>query len=196
MRDDIPINALILASSSSRRKDILREYGVRFVPVSHRILNEPSFDGKISPEHFVEKLSMQKARSIEADYPDNFILGSDTIIFLDRAILGKPESMGEALSMLGALSGKVHEVYTGIGLVNKRLNVYESNYDRTLVRIKTLTQDDIIKYVKTNDPLAKAGAYGIQDINGVVEYYDGSFTNVVGLCIEKLLPLFKKYGLS
>lgn len=195
MNKNISIDALILASSSKRRIEILKEYKIKFIAIQHSIIQEPVFNGQMAPESFVKDLALIKAKSLENSYPDNFILGSDTVIFLDCKVIGKPKDLNEAAYMLGELSGKTHEVYTGASLINKNKNIYELIYDKTFVKIKNLTEEDIVNYIKKFNPLDKAGGYGIQDINGIAESYKGSYKNAQGLCIEGILKLLKSYRL-
>jgi septum formation protein len=191
----ISTDALILASSSKRRIEILNEYKIEFIALQHLLIKEPIFTGQMPPDSFVKNIAIEKAKSLENDYQDNFIIGSDTIIFLNSKAMGKPKDLNEAIYMLKELSGKTHEVYTGASLINKNKNIYELIYDKTFVKIKNLTERDIFNYIKNRNPLDKAGGYGIQDKNGIVESYGGSYKNVQGLCIENLLNLLRSYKL-
>ncbi len=221
---------IILASSSPRRSDILKECKIDFIPAEHKIINEPEYSGDIEPFEFAENLALNKAKSIENQYPDCFIIGSDTIVVLndlsagalhypsaspfpvssaaslaeydalskrtDRGLsLGKPKDTVSAFNMLNMLSGKTHNVYTGAALINKNMRIYESVYDKTEVKIKKLSDEEIYSYIYESKPFDKAGAYGIQDPQNIVESYSGSYKNAEGLCIEKFIPLLKKYNL-
>jgi septum formation protein len=220
---------IILASSSPRRINILKEYKIDFIPVEHKIINEPEYSGNTQPFEFAKNLALDKAKSIEDLYPDYFIIGSDTIvIFNDLGVnvshpslisslplssslsesdtweqracqglsLGKPKDAASAFSIIKTLSGNTHNVYTGIALINKNMQLYESAYDKTEVKIKKLSYEEIYSYIYESKPYDKAGAYGIQDsTNNIVESYSGSYKNVEGLCIEKLIPLLQKYNL-
>jgi septum formation protein len=223
---------IILASSSPRRSDILKEYNIDFIPAEHKIINEPEYSGDIAPFEFAKNLALDKAKSIENCYPDCFIIGSDTIVIFDdlsaaaahyssassslspsllssaasshdalpqRAnsglSLGKPKDAASAFNMLSMLSGNTHNVYTGVALINKNMRLYESAYDKTEVKIKKLSDEEIYGYIRESKPFDKAGAYGIQDSQNIVESYSGSYKNAEGLCIEKLTPLLKRYNL-
>ena len=190
--------ALILASSSERRMALLNKLGVHFIAAGHKLAAEPKFDesgGGASIGRFVENLALSKAESLAGDYPENFIIGSDTLIYLDGKVYGKPENTKDAFNMIRELSGKYHEVYSGIGLVNKSKSIHETAFDKTAVKIKKLRDDEIEYYIKNYRPLDKAGSYGIQDDESIVESYTGSFENVLGLPVRKLIPLLKKYGM-
>ncbi len=231
----MPKPCIILASSSPRRSDILKEYKIDFIPIEHKIINEPEYLGEIEPSEFAKNLALDKAKSIESSYPDCFIIGSDTIVIFDdlsigaahyssvpssplspsaaslsssepepdtlpqranRGLsLGKPKDAVSAFNMLSMLSGNTHNVYTGAALINKNIRLYESVYDKTEVKIKKLSDEEIYGYIHESKPFDKAGAYGIQDSHNIVESYSGSYKNAEGLCIETLIPLLKRYNL-
>ncbi len=189
---------LILASSSERRIFLLKETGVHFIAASHKIQIEPEFNKSlknISIGDFVENLALKKAQSLGNDYPENFILGSDTLIYQNGTVYGKPKDAGGAFDMLKELSGKTHCVYTGIGLFNKQKNISMTECDITAVRVRALNDNEIMDYIRKYPPLDKAGGYGIQDEEGIVESYEGSFENVLGLPVQKLIPILNKYRL-
>jgi septum formation protein len=191
---------IILASSSERRISLLKKTGINFTAVNHNLEKEPWFEesGKNMPlalGDFVRNLALMKAESLQDEYPENWIIGSDTLIFMEGAVYGKPEDMKSAFNMLKELSGKTHEVYTGICLINKSKNIYITDCDKTRVKIKPLNDKKIERYLSEYPPFDKAGSYGIQDEHGIVESYEGSFENVLGLPVQKLLPLLKKYNL-
>lgn len=193
----IPENKLILASSSERRVTILKKFGVDFQCVPHKLEIEPAYSKNNNAYlgDFVKTLAVEKARSLEAVFPRNFILGSDTLISIGNKVLGKPSNFSEAFSMIQTLSGNIHSVYTGIGLINKTLGIIEADYDVTRVKIKSVTETQIFEYINRFQPFDKAGGYGIQDKDGIVESFEGSFENVLGLCTEKLMPMFDKIGI-
>ncbi len=188
---------IILASSSERRFYLLDKLGLNFSAVGHKIEMEPKYSKKsgISIENFVMNLAADKAKSIENDYPDNFIIGADTLVYFDKKVYGKPSDFFEASEIIKSLSGKTHEIYTGISLVNRKTGICETDVGKSLVKIKSLTDAEIRDYIKKYLPYDKAGSYGIQDENGIVENYAGSFENILGLCIDKLIPLLNKYRL-
>jgi septum formation protein len=189
---------LILASSSERRISLLKKLAINFTAVNHKLATEPHFEefnGNISIGGFVQKLALMKAESLLDGYPENFIIGSDTLICQNGTVYGKPKDFGGAFNMIKKLSGKTHQVYTGIALINKFNNIYRTDYDKTAVKIKRLNENEITDYINKYPPFDKAGSYGIQDEQGIVESYEGSFENVLGLPVQKLIPLLKEYRL-
>lgn len=192
------MNLIILASSSERRIFLLKKLGVDFIAVNHKLQVEPQFsgfEGDISIGRFACDLALKKAESLQDDYPDKFIIGSDTVIYLNGMVYGKPKDLGDAFNALKELSGKTHEVYTGVSLINKLKNIYETAHDKTFVKVKPLNDNEIMDYIHKYSPFDKAGSYGIQDKKRVVESYAGSFENVLGLPVQKLIPLLSKYRL-
>ncbi len=192
---------IILASSSERRIYLLKKSGINFIAVNHNLEREPLFDEfskkmPVSVGGFVQNLALMKAKSIQDDYPENWIIGSDTLIYMNGTVYGKPKDLSDAFNMLKELSGKIHIVYTGISLINKSKNIYRADYDKTAVKIKMLNDKEITDYLSEYPPGGKAGSYGIQDEHGIVESYEGSFENVLGLPVQKLFPLLSKYGLN
>lgn len=144
----------------------------------------------------VQALSMQKAREV-AQLPqakNKAVLGADTIVSLDGETLGKPKDERDAARMLRALSGRVHEVYTGVCISLPTPTGERKEYidaAKTSVRFYTLTEEQIDAYIKTGSAMDKAGAYGIQD-GGLVESIDGSYSNVVGLPLELIKEMLRK----
>ncbi len=172
---------LILASSSPRRKDLLEAIGVPFIIVPADI-HERLVDGETPAQH-VERLSRAKAADVAASYPGRWTLGADTIVVLDGAILGKPADEGQAEEMLLMLAGRRHTVFTGYALLNTALPDRSlSRHVRSYVTIKRMTRSEIAAYVKTGEPMDKAGAYAVQGLGAaIVRRVQGSYTNVVGL---------------
>ncbi len=192
---------LILASSSERRIYLLKKSGINFIAANHKLESEPRFEESkgntpVSIGDFVQNLALTKAESLQDDYPENWIIGSDTLIYMNGTVYGKPKDLSDAFNMLKELSGKIHIVYTGISLINKSKNIYRADYDKTAVKIKLLNDKEITDYLSGYPPFDKAGSYGIQDEKGIVESYEGSFENVLGLPVQKLFPLLSKYGLK
>ena len=181
---------LILASGSPRRRLLLGELGLTFetraVDVDEsRLPDEPV-------EEMVLRLALAKA---DADArPGELVLAADTIVALDRQVLlGKPADRAEAAIMLESLSGREHEVLTGVALVEARLDRRCSGLERTRVRLGSLDQATIRWYVETGEPLDKAGAYAIQGLGALfVEAIEGNYTNVVGLPLPLLYRLFEE----
>ena len=177
---------VVLGSGSPRRKELLKSLGIDFV-ISTRNTKE-NFPENLPPKEIAVYLSQLKAEAFEKDffYPNKLLITADTIVVLENKILGKPQNRNNAINMLLQLSGKVHNVITGITL--KTSEKKHSFYSLTKVHFKTLSSDEINYYVDTFKPFDKAGAYGIQEWIGhaAVEKIEGSYFNVVGLPTHKL----------
>lgn len=176
----------ILASQSPRRKELFGEIVEKFEIVPAK--GEEDARGESTPENVVKALARQKAKEVAA-MPiarGKAVLGADTIVTLDGEILGKPKDEEDAVRMLTVLSGRTHEVFTGVCIVYPQTSGQSKELLAaacTKVVFKKLTMRQIKDYVATGSPMDKAGAYGIQD-GGLVQRIDGSFSNVVGLPIE------------
>jgi len=174
---------LILASASPRRKELLALAGFDFSVETASV--DEVFDPSLSPEAIVMHLACIKSAPIAEKHPDEIVIGADTVVVLDESILGKPKNDEQAKEMLRRLSGRVHQVYTGVCL-NKG-GEHICFHECTLVRFKPLTQEQIDAYVATGEPMDKAGAYGIQGKGCVlIEGIEGDYFNVVGLPVSHL----------
>ncbi len=182
---------LILASASPRRSELLRmlnvPFGIRPADVDEHL------PAGILPDKAVETLSRRKAEaSAVGKAPDEVILAADTLVAKGDRILGKPANPQDAVRMLTLLSGEKHQVYSGITLIHG--DKIASRVVCTTVRFRQLTEDEILRYVATGDPLDKAGAYGIQGAAGIfIEAIEGDYYNVVGLPICALEELAKEF---
>ena len=189
---------IILASASPRREEILGLLGVRFT------VAPSDFDesGVIQwpPEEHVLASSTGKAAFIACRIPDGIVIGADTIVVVDEAILGKPADAEDARRMLRLLSGRSHYVYTGLCVMKRAGDETVRtlrDYVRTEVRFGDLADDIIDAYVATMEPLDKAGAYGIQERGSVlVEGIVGDYFNVVGLPIYRLSQMLHELGIT
>jgi septum formation protein len=171
---------LILASQSPRRRNLLKQAGIDFSVIPSTI-DENSIKLS-SPDVYVRQLAESKAMDISKQYPASWVIGADTIVFIDDTILGKPGSRSEARTMLKSLSGKTHQVLTGYCVCCQRIDRFFSDSVKTDVRFKKLTEREIDWYINSGEPFGKAGAYAIQGIGAfLVKRIDGSYTNVVGL---------------
>ena len=171
---------LILASQSPRRRFLLTQAGLEFSVIPSRF--EESTVTLSSPETYARHLAEHKASDISVQYPDSWVIGADTIVFVDGTILGKPHSRSEARSMLNCLSGRTHQVLTGYCICCHRTGRLFSDTVRTDVCFKKLTDREIDWYILSEEPFDKAGAYAIQGIGSfLVKRINGSYTNVVGL---------------
>jgi septum formation protein len=182
---------LILASRSPRRAELLSRLGLRFRIVAADI-DESYVDHEMPADH-AERLAREKAASIAREHPEAMVIGSDTIVLLDKNVLGKPGSQIEALEMLSRLSGREHEVYTGVAVsAGGRI---ESGLERVRVRFRPLSRAECEEYVATGEPLDKAGAYGIQGFgSAIVESIEGDYFAVMGLPVVRTLELLRRHG--
>jgi septum formation protein len=189
---DIP-KRLVLASQSPRRASLLNQIGLTFDIIPSHVSEEHATDHQ--PPELVISLSQAKAHEVARAVHDAIIIGADTIVVLDGMILGKPESPAEAMTMLNRLSGREHEVYTGFTLLDTPSMRERSSFERTLVRFRTLHEDEIAAYVASGSPMDKAGAYGIQDDYGAVfvESITGCFYNIVGFPLTKFYVTLGKF---
>ncbi len=175
---------LILASGSPRRRDFLAELGIAFEVLATDI-DETPLSGE-QPVDFVARLALEKAQAVEL--PDAWVLGADTVVVVDGEILGKPGDEEEACGMLMRLSGRWHEVWTGFSLCRQATGELSTKTVCTRVRFLPLTPELCRAYVRTGEPLDKAGAYGIQGKGCfLVPEISGSYTNVVGLPMTEVL---------
>jgi septum formation protein len=170
---------LFLASSSPRRKTLLRQIGLPFRSFSSAV-DENFSEG--DPEHSVCVLAEKKASRVFNRSKGNWVLGADTVVVLEDAVLGKPESGEEASSMLLRLSGKEHRVITGFCLIDPSGRSAHTQAVVTRVTMKKITEEEVRRYVASGEPYGKAGSYAVQGLGAfMVESISGSYTNVVGL---------------
>ncbi len=176
---------IILGSKSPRRKQLLQESGLAFT-VEHFDVEE-SYPESLQKEEIAIYLSRKKAKAYAKPLGDAILLCADTIVCIDDSVLNKPADFDEAYAMLSHLSGRMHEVYTGITLCYN--NEYKSFYERTEVYFKPLTSIEIERYIIQNSPYDKAGAYGIQEWIGYigVEKIIGCYYNVMGMPLSRLV---------
>ena len=151
---------IILASASPRRKEILENTNIKFDIISSSI--EELILGGESPCQMVMRLAFEKGIDIASKHKSDLVISADTIVVLDNNILGKPKDEEEARQMISNLSGRTHQVITGISLINLEKNKKIIDYVISNVKFKKLSKDDIDDYIKTKESLDKAGAYGIQ----------------------------------
>lgn len=182
---------IVLASQSPRRRELLSGLidGVEVIPDDSDEIIEPD----ITPEEAVRRLAMQKAENVAARVGgDALVIAADTIVFIDGKILGKPLDEAEASEMLHCLSGREHHVCTGFAVVDNSCGKKECAFERTVVSFRHLTDDEIERYIKSGEPMDKAGAYGIQNIGALfVKSIKGDYFNVVGLPLCALAQLLK-----
>lgn len=184
---------IILASASPRRAELLRELEVAFEIVpsdADEVHNEV-----LTATEVAQINAYRKARAVAKRFPDALVIGMDTLVALGTRLFGKPASMSEAERMLGDLQGRTHHVVTGVCLLHLRRHRQRIFADRTEVTFRALNGDQIRRYLGRIQPLDKAGGYAIQDHGElIVERVDGSFSNVVGLPLERLGQELASFG--
>ncbi len=188
---------LILASASPRRAEILRNAGIRF-EISATDVDESRLADE-APGDYVRRLALAKAVSASVKYRDRgdeaLFLGADTVVVVDADILGKPSSPDDARSMLGRVSGRMHEVHTGLALLRIPGTMQRVVEEITRVHFASLTEREIESYIATGEPFDKAGAYAIQGIGGpYVTRIEGCYFNVMGLPLARLWSLLRDFG--
>ena len=185
---------MILASASPRRKEILENFGFSFKTI---VKNIDETSDKTHAEEKILEIAEKKARAAAIDFPDENVVGSDTVVVVNGKILGKPKNKEEAFSMLKSLSGRSHEVITAFSFININKNISYSDYEITKVYFKNLTDDEINWYINTKEPMDKAGAYGIQGKGAFfVEKIEGDFFSVMGFPLGKFVRFLNKTGFN
>jgi septum formation protein len=185
------MTSIILASASPRRSELLEQIGVAF-SVQPADIDETPRTAEM-PGDYVERLAREKALAVAVSFPGKLVLGSDTSVVLDNAILGKPSGEHEARAMLTELSGTTHQVMTAIALAQGVR--CESLLVTTEVTFRSLSGDEIAAYVTTGEPMDKAGSYGIQGLGGIfVKELKGSYSAVVGLPLQETAALLADAG--
>lgn len=193
---------LVLASASPRRQELLRNAGIPFTAYPANIPEAP-LPGE-SPSKCAERLAREKAMAVFRQHRANLVLGADTVVVVDGEILGKPRDERDAMRMLRMLSGRTHQVTTGVclagpsvGTGNQKLETgFEETFsETTLVTMTKLTEEDIRSYIATGEPMDKAGAYAIQGMaSRWIPHIDGDYFNVVGLPVALVCRLLKELG--
>jgi septum formation protein len=184
-----PASKIVLASRSPRRSELLTAAGISFEVLAADI-DETPFPNE-APAAYVERLAIEKARAVLALRPEARVLGADTTVTIDGEILGKPLDEADALRMLRLLSGRVHDVHTGVAVVSS--SGVRSGIDTTRVWFDTMTDEDIAWYVATGEPVDRAGAYAIQGFaSRFIPRIEGSYSNVVGLPVALVSSILNK----
>lgn len=174
---------IILASSSPRRRDLLREHGYTFTILPPEV--EEIVPPDLTPAEVTLANARLKARAIAALHPGALVIGADTVVAFEGEIFGKPRDMAHAVEMLTRLNGRVHEVWSGVWLASPRR---ETGFNEvTRVRFRQLDESQIRAYLDRIGPLDKAGAYAAQDDQGeLIDHFEGCFENVIGLPMKSL----------
>lgn len=185
---------LVLASNSARRREILEKLGFAFSVYPPKVEDEARFFGQAGFGSSARALALAKARSVACDTSDALVFAADTVVCIGTRVMGKPGSRNEARDMLSALSGAVHDVYTGVALVCDTTGFAVTGVARTAVWFRELTDSEIEEYLDAGEYADKAGAYAIQGkATAFVDKIDGCFYNVVGLPVSKTIRLFMAY---
>ncbi len=187
-------NAMVLASESTRRIDILRTLGISFA------IMPPGIDERRrpyeSPKDYVLRISYEKAQKVGGLFPEKWVIGADTVVVHKGRVLGKPKTEEDAFAMLKRLRANWHKVFTGYCILNVSRQIVYQDVAETKVFIKDLTDEEIEKYVDTSEPFDKAGSYAVQGKGGyMVKEIKGSYTNVVGLPICEITDALLSLGI-
>lgn len=180
---------LILASASPRRRQLLTEHGYSFT------VQPADIEEVMPPDLNVGDITLfnarQKALAVAEQNPEAVVIGVDTLVALDGEPLGKPADMDEAFAMLSRLSGRIHEVHSGIWISRHSTNLNRATVEVSRVKFRDLNAEEIRRYMDRIHPLDKAGAYAAQDDgpDGIIEHIEGSRTNVVGLPMKTLAKM-------
>ncbi|MHA3770550.1 Maf family protein [Verrucomicrobiota bacterium sgz303538] len=177
--------SLILASSSPRRSDLLKEHGYQFHIVPADV--EEISPAHLTPAEIVLENASRKARAIASKYPGELVLGVDTVVAFEGEVFGKPTDMEAAFAMIKRLNGRTHEVYSGVWFTHLAKQRENSFVEITKVHFHERTDEELRAYLARINPLDKAGSYAAQDDRGeMIARFEGSFTNVIGLPMERL----------
>lgn len=183
---------LILASKSQRRRELFQLIGLDFSVICSDADENVDFT---SPEEFVEKLSLRKAQAVKQGRSNCCVVGSDTIVWLDNKVIGKPKDAEDAFRILKSLSGRTHTVYTGVAVLTD--DSTEVCHDTTKVTFEELSDEDIRAYIASGEPMDKAGAYGIQGPAAVfVKHVEGCYFTIIGMPMHKLHKMLMKVGIQ
>lgn len=187
------VKKLILASSSPRRAELMKQIGLNFeIKVSS--VDEALLPG-LSPPELVERLAERKAAAVARELNDGIVIGADTVVVWREQVLGKPLNEAEAFDMLSKLQGGVHEVFTGVALIDARSGKVLVSHEKTRVFFRAVEEEEISRYVASGEPFDKAGAYGVQGLAAIfIKRLEGCYTNVVGLPLARLSVMLKDFG--
>lgn len=183
----------ILASASPRRKELLTSIGVDFEVIPSHV--PEVHEAGEAPEEYVARLSRDKAQAISTAHPSRWVIAADTTVLLGDQLLEKPVDAADAARMLATIQGQTHVVYTGVTLQNGEYR--DTRVAESEVRMLPLSASDVEWYVRTGEPLDKAGAYAVQGIGAMfIDSIHGSYTNVVGLPLATLFLMLRRAGVD
>jgi len=186
---------IILASTSPRRKKLLSRIGLPFEVQASDYEEDMKLD--LEPKELVKHLSKGKAEAVAKDHEDAIIIGADSIVVYENKVFGKPASAAEAKEMLQKLSGTIHSVITGFTIIDTKTNESVSRAIEAKIYFRKVTEGEIDAYIKTGEPMDKAGAYAVQGLGAIfVEKIEGDFTGVIGLPLFALAKELKNFGIE
>jgi septum formation protein len=182
---------IILASQSPRRAELLRMLALQF-EILPADIDESYLKHEAAPAH-AQRLAREKALVIAEQHPDALVVGSDTVVVIDRSVLGKPKDDAEAVGMLMRLQGRTHRVATGIAVAQGEHCIAETEIVR--VKFRAFDEETAREYVATREPMDKAGAYGIQGFGAsLIEWVQGDYFAVMGLPVQRMIRMFEQLG--
>lgn len=186
---------IILASTSPRRHELAKTMGLDFEIVPSNFKEDMNL--KLSPKELVKELAYGKAADVAKRFNEGLVIGVDTIVVYKNKKLGKPKTNKEAFEMLKMLSGKSHEVYSGVAIIDAKTKKIIKDYEKTIVYFTKLSDKEIESYIHTGEPMDKAGAYGIQDLSSIfIKKIDGCYFNVVGFPIYLIYKTLEKFNVN
>lgn len=186
---------IILASTSPRRKELLRQIGLDFDVVPSDFEEDMSL--KLSDAELAKTLALGKARGVAKKFKKGVIIGADTFVAYDGKRIGKPKDKNDARKMLRLLSGKTMKIYSGLAVIDAGSKKELLDCEVALVKMSKLSNREIDDYIKTGEPLDKAGAFAVQGIGDVfIEKISGCYSSVIGLPLRSLYKNLKKFGIN
>ncbi len=184
---------IILASKSPRRKQLLETAGLRFKVIPSGIREEDFITS--DPKTYAVRLAEAKVQKVAKDFPDSWVIGADSVVWIENRLLEKPDTLEDARQMMALLSGKTHYVYTGYAITCVNRNYLFSDVATTAVDFKSLSDREIEWYIHTREPYDKAGGYAIQGLGAfMIRRIRGSYTNVVGLPLCEVICRLTQEG--
>ena len=187
------MKTIILASASPRRRELLKQLGLKFTVEPSNC--EERMDSRLEPHELAKALSLEKAKLVARRHRNALVIAADTFVVFEGRILGKPCSEAEAREMLETLNARPHSVITGFTIVDTDSGKVFSRAAETRVHLRELSSSELDAYVKSGEPLDKAGAYAIQGRGAaIVEKIEGDYFNVIGLPLSSLTEALKEFG--
>ncbi len=186
---------IILASTSPRRKEIFEKLRLPFEVQTNDYQEDMNLP--LPPADLAEFLSEGKAKSVAQDNPEAIVIAADTFVVFQDKVLGKPKTEQEAIDTLKMLSGKENDLITGVTILENSANKKASFHEITKIFMKDFSEDEISAYVKTGEPMDKAGSYAIQDLGALfIEKIEGDFFNALGLPLSRLAQELRKFNIK